>query len=461
MLANLVFVIGLTANQTPIQATITPEDLNWSTRKMRVLLVGDASRVKQALHQIETAQTRTQSPYVVSGLPFDGLKNLDFPPTGDAYKSHPEAQYIWRWVQMFAPDAVVQMGEGNLAGALNKDGNVPASVSTGSNFMPKVRGPSPARLEMQRRLARTPAQVARELTQFYGRKLDEVVYIEAVPLLARLKLGDREDVEAILAPFVSGAKPSLPAKPTASHLSGHLIFGELALQTKNPRYTELVRAAADVAAGPDSIYSEMSDGVFMGCPILARAGRLTSDPKYFDDSARVLRTMQRLQLRADGLYRHSPLNEAAWGRGNAFPALGLSLALADMPAGTPNREFMLHAFQAHMAALAKHQDITGMWHQVIDVPGSYREFSATAMIMAAMQRGVQAGWLEKAKYEPIIQNAWSAVNLHIAPQGVIVDICTGTGKQKSLQDYLDRPAILGTDPRGGAMALLAASEMAQ
>ena len=35
-----------------------------------------------------------------------------------------------------------------------------------------------------------------------------------------------------------------------------------------------------------------------------------------------------------------------------------------------------------------------------------------------------------------------------------------TGKQKNLRGYLDRTAILGNDSRGGAMALLAATEVA-
>ena len=48
----------------------------------------------------------------------------------------------------------------------------------------------------------------------------------------------------------------------------------------------------------------------------------------------------------------------------------------------------------------------------------------------------------------------------IGHDGGLVDVCTGTGKQKSLRDYLDRPAILGSDPRGGAMALLLATELA-
>jgi galactokinase len=43
---------------------------------------------------------------------------------------------------------------------------------------------------------------------------------------------------------------------------------------------------------------------------------------------------------------------------------------------------------------------------------------------------------------------------------VLIDVCESTGKQKQLQDYLDRAALFGRDPRGGAMALLLAVEMA-
>jgi unsaturated rhamnogalacturonyl hydrolase len=42
----------------------------------------------------------------------------------------------------------------------------------------------------------------------------------------------------------------------------------------------------------------------------------------------------------------------------------------------------------------------------------------------------------------------------------LVAVCTGTGKMKSLREYLDRPAISGKDDRGGAMALLVSTELA-
>ena len=56
----------------------------------------------------------------------------------------------------------------------------------------------------------------------------------------------------------------------------------------------------------------------MAIPILAKAGKLTGDRKYFDMAARHLAFMRKLVLRPDGLYRHSPLTDAAWGAGTHF-----------------------------------------------------------------------------------------------------------------------------------------------
>jgi rhamnogalacturonyl hydrolase YesR len=120
---------------------------------------------------------------------------------------------------------------------------------------------------------------------------------------------------------------------------------------------------------------------------------------------------------------------------------------------------MLAAFQQHLTSLAAHQDPTGMWHQVIDHPGSYRELTATCMITYAMMRGIRQGCLDRAKFEPLIRKAWPAIKARIADDGSLIDVCEGTGKQTTLRAYLDRKAILGHDDRGGAMALLVATEM--
>ncbi len=56
-----------------------------------------------------------------------------------------------------------------------------------------------------------------------------------------------------------------------------------------------------------------SDSVFMGTVIAAQAGALTGDRKYFDLAARHVAFMQKLVLRPDGLYRHSPQTRSGLG----------------------------------------------------------------------------------------------------------------------------------------------------
>ena len=334
--------------------------------------------------------------------------------------------------------------------------------------------PSYARQAIQQRLKRTPIEISEQLAQHYGHKLDQVAYIPALALVGRIRLADLSgdsshltDVEQITKPYFDGTKPTLPERTSGSNLSGHLVFSELAHVTKKDRYIELAKVASDLGfddqGNPNEsmpFHNEMSDAFFMGIPILAEVGQLTANPKYFDMALRHMKFMQNLCLRPDNIYRHSPLNEVAWGRGNGFPALGLALSLSAMPADHPDRADMLHAFRNHLEALTQHQDPTGMWHQVIDHPESYRELTATSMITFAMLRGMRSGWLDRDIYEPVADRAWEALKTRIAPSGELVDVCTGTGKQKTLRDYFDRTAILGHDDRGGAMALMVSTEMA-
>jgi len=170
--------------------------------------------------------------------------------------------------------------------------------------------------------------------------------------------------------------------------------------------------------------------------------------------------MEKLDQRPDGLYRHSPLTDAAWGRGNAFPALGLALTLTDFPKDHPAYPRLIAEFQQLMFALARFQDEDGMWHEVIDVPGAYAETSATAMIGLAMARGIRLGWLDAAAYQSRVNLAWSGVVARVGKDGQLVDVCESTNKQNTLEDYLNRAALLGPDPRGGAMAMLFATELA-
>ncbi|MFM8537811.1 MAG: glycoside hydrolase family 88 protein [Planctomycetaceae bacterium] len=321
---------------------------------------------------------------------------------------------------------------------------------------------------------RSPEVVAEQLAAVYGKQLEQTAYIPALPLIAKLRLSEltgrpepAAEVGRILAPFLTGERDPVPK--SGSEQAGHLIFAAMAdrsVGVDRDRWIALCRQAADQAFAPDGaalpcmpFHNEMSDAVFMAGPILAATGRLTKEGRYVDAAATHLHSMRQLCLRPDGLYRHSPLCDAAWGRGNGFPALGLALALTDWPLEHPARPELIEEFRRHLRALLRHQDAdTGCWRQVIDEPSSYLEYSCTCMIGFAIERGIGEGWLEASQFRPAADAAWRAVAGRTSPAGLLVNVCAGTGKQKTLEDYLTRPAIQGRDDRGGAMGLLFAVE---
>lgn len=500
--------IGVTRLDTPIPAFLSRTDLDPDSRAFRVLLIGGldgrAESVRTAMEALNALQKATPAEpgLAVSCVPCarpDALEMPDapawaFPPPGQAYldPATDGAHYLWRWIGMHAPDLVIVLSEseGPASGLISalaqqapcETGTIPAvhqKPGAGASALdwlkPHLPGkPSPAREEMRRRLARSPLEVATELGQVYGHQLSSVAYIPAMAVMGRIRLGELtgdplplREAEALAEPYRTGAKESMGDKANGSNLSGHLLFAALAAATGDARDLALVRKAADYgfdAKGQPKesmpFHSEMSDSVFMGCAPLAEAARLTGDAKYAEMCLRHLRFMQRHCLRDDGIYRHSPLDESAWGRGNGFPALGLSLSLSALPEGSPAHAAFLQSYRAHLTALRAHQDATGAWHQVIDRGESYREFTATCMITFAIVRGIRRGWLDSAEWSPVVEKAWTAIKSRIGPKGRLVDVCTGTGKMNSLRDYYDRTAILGPDDRGGAMGLLVATEMA-
>lgn len=491
--------LGVTRAGTPISCLLAPESLDATSEKPRVLLMGGidgradsaaaVTATAEAWRADATMRQRVAVSVVPNTRPDASALASSFPPAGEAYLK-PEtdaAQYLWRWIGMQAPDLVVivaadgDSSAASLAKALGEQapsgmGAIPATVvSTGSPVrLPDAIAPSPARQEWRRRVARSPVDVATELARVYGHKLDPVMYIPALAVVGRVRLGELTgdasalaDAQLLGAPFRDSLKESMPANGNGSTISGHLIFSELARRTCDAGWTALAKKAADYGfdeSGQPKLsmpfHSEMSDSVFMGCAILAEVGALTGNAKYFVQCLRHLRFMEKLCLRPDGIYRHSPLDESAWGRGNGFPALGHALSLSALPAASAEHAAFLASYRNHLQALKKHQDPTGAWHQVIDHPESYREFTSTCMITFAIVRGLRRGWLDTAEWQPVVDRAWTAIKSRIGPEGQLVDVCTGTGKMKSLRDYYDRTAILGRDDRGGAMALLVATEMA-
>lgn len=384
-----------------------------------------------------TAATGTADVVISLANPLKTM--LQFPPTGVPYKEHAESWALWRWIQFHAPREVTIQGAD------------PAGLRTAL-----AQRPAPPQ-------NRTPIEVAQQLAAVYGHDFNQLTYLPGMALTSQMRLGNVDAVAKLAEPYLTRDTLNRASSLT---LAGHMVFAELARRTKDPRYAALVKKVGDLGFDESGAmreampyHTEMSDSFFMAGPITAMAGSLTGDRKYFDMVAKHYRFMQTLTLRRDGLYRHSPLVDTAWSRGNAFPALGMALALTEFPQDHPQRSYVLGEYQKLMTTLARHQDADGMWHEIIDEPGSYPETSATAMIATAMLRGIRQGWLD-ASYQVRVDRAWNAVLLRTNSDGTLLDVCESTNKMPTREDYLYRVPSTGKDERGGGMMLLFATEMA-
>ncbi|HUF71506.1 MAG TPA: glycoside hydrolase family 88 protein [Gammaproteobacteria bacterium] len=475
--------IGLTSGGAVIGASRVEAG---SSRAPTVVLVGGlggdgaSARALREAAEAYAALADAERPFALVAIPVANPERqaLVFPPVGPAYRENAEAHALWRWLSLAAPDLVLIAGDDDagLVNALSTSdvagvAPIPARrVETGGPLLdaiPSDIGASPARLEIEARRGRTPRELAEQLAPIYGQGFDPPIYIDGMALIAHLMLGNADHVERLAEPYVDGTRDSLGGRFGVSSLvlAGHLVFAELATRTGDPRYLERARAAADLAFTDEGEmleampgHGEMSDAIFMGASILAYVGELTGERRYFDMAARQIDFMNALVKRDDGLYRHSPLTDAAWSRGNGFAAIGYTLTLSKLPADHPARERLLGEYRELMRTLAGWQNEDGTWRQVIDHPGAYHETSSTAIIGFSMQRGLDRGWLAPAEFGDTVERAWQGLLARTDGDGGFIDVSESTNKQPSLEDYLMREALAGRDPRTGSFVLLFAAE---
>src|SRR5262245_21903508 len=436
----------------------------------------------------------------------------------------PERRYLWRWAGLQAPDLLLEARAGqtvaweasaiamtlaptlqatlvtpphSLLAALGVDlANGLAPNGLGPIFglrlttPPEALGaqlnrlwlllsslatlrPSSARRRLEARRGRVPLQVARSLAAVYGHTLEPVVYTQGMAISGRLRLARMDPIVAdpvsgivrLVEPYVSGAARLFNGPAASAALAG-LIWGmQRAEVTRDRRYAHLIISVAeryrlDVNGGapPPSDPDFRTEDMFMNGAMLGRAFRLSGETRYLDLLTRFLLDA-RLQ-QDDGLFWHSRSTPYYWGRGNGFALLGLSETLSFLPPDHPAYTALLASHIRHLEALRQRQLPSGMFAQVLNVPGAYQEFTVTCMIGYAMARALRRGWLA-ASYRQALNLAWQGVTERIDEAGGLVDCCANTGVQASLQAYLDRPAIFSRDDRGGAMALWFALEMEQ
>ncbi|HRG23913.1 MAG TPA: glycoside hydrolase family 88 protein [Chitinophagaceae bacterium] len=207
------------------------------------------------------------------------------------------------------------------------------------------------------------------------------------------------------------------------------------------------------------------DDMFMGVPAMAQMGKLTGQKKYFDEVVKQIRQFSARMFNKElGIFMHgwvesmNPHPEFHWGRANGWALLTLTEVLDVLPENHPGFKMVLDQYRAHVKGLAKYQDGTGFWHQLLDKSDSYLETSATAIYTYCIAHGVNKGWLDVKAYAPMSLLGWSAVASKVNDKGQVEGTCVGTGMAFDPAFYYHRPVNVFA-AHGYGPALFAGAEI--
>jgi rhamnogalacturonyl hydrolase YesR len=466
---SIVSAAGMTRDDRPILTLENSSAFDAESTKRRVVVYAGAASetasaaVLEAVHWFKTLAPRElRDQWSVSALPAAAFADGD------------EKSFV-RWSTFQAADLAIEFVDdhahpvGFAADAHTWVIRVP--VQGNETFAKILRGEKPGRSNVHEtirsRVSRDPLTIAKLLAAKYP-VTPSISYIPSVAWTSTLRLGSitgdaswRAKVDRETSPWQSGEKLLFGDRIQLTAIAGTMVFADLAAAGDGRARALADQGAAlamkEKAPGVAEYGGGWTDDMFMAASVLARAGA-RGDSQALEIVVRLLTAYASRLQRPDGLFNHALDGPAAWGRGNGFAAFGLMEALTVMPASHPGRAALLDVFRRHMAAVKERVAPDGMWREVIDEPGSYREETATAMLMTAMARGIRLGWLD-ASYRGTVDRAWRGLAAHVAEDGAVIDVCTSTGSGPTKRYYMDRQAITGADDRGGAMALAAAVEM--
>lgn len=264
---------------------------------------------------------------------------------------------------------------------------------------------------------------------------------------------DKSDViEQLAERYLRVMTDSIPN--TANHVDAN-VYGilpfELYQLTNDGRFLEQALYLANVqwenprADGLTNQARFWIDDVWMIGSLQIQAYRVTGEEKYLHRAALMASVyLDRLQ-QENGLFHHGPGIPFFWGRGNGWVAAGLAEILSELPKSDEYQKKIALGYRRMMDALLEYQAENGMWRQLIDVDSAWYETSSTAMFGYALATGVKAGILKENKYTKAYQKAWLALTAYIDENGMVHEVCSGTGQQNDINYYLNRPRIVGDD----------------
>ena len=180
---------------------------------------------------------------------------------------------------------------------------------------------------------------------------------------------------------------------------------------------------------PDKLLWWWCDALFMAPPVLARMSAATGDKRYLDymgrewwqTSASLYDSAEHLYFRDSRYLTQKEKNgqKIFWSRGNGWVMGAFAKVLEVMPKDYPGRRKYITQYKEMADRIAAIQGEDGLWRSGLLDPGAYDlpEVSGTAFFTYSLAWGINHGILDRAKFEPIVEHAWTGMLTHIYADG--------------------------------------------
>ncbi len=250
-------------------------------------------------------------------------------------------------------------------------------------------------------------------------------------------------------------------------------------KTDDDKYLPIIREMVDYISNEQSRLEDSTfcrpepventiwaDDLYMSCQLLLRAYQVENDTNYLDDVIKQIVNFDKyLWDDSIGLFKHAWMGEKEekseifWTRANGWISWTLSDALMIVPPSYPGYGKLLEIYKKVMDGIIKYQGTNGLWYQVLDREDSFEETSSSAMFTLAIASGVLNSWLSM-DYEKYALLGWEGISGNISDDGIVKDICRGTGIGHTFEFYNSRERF-DNDPRGLGAVLTAAVEVSR
>lgn len=202
------------------------------------------------------------------------------------------------------------------------------------------------------------------------------------------------------------------------------------------------------------------DTLFMTVLFLAKMGTILDKQEWIEEAKyQFLLHTKYLTDKKTGLWYHGWIfdgghnfSEALWGRGNSWITVAIPEFLEMIPCEPSIKRFLTETLRRQVEAMKEYQDISGMWHTLLDDPTSYVEASATCGIAYGILKAVKMGLIDK-EYLECGNKAIIPILYLIDEKGYLGQVSYGTYMGRESKDYYKQVEIR-TMPYGQAMAML-------